>query len=256
MGLRGYVIVVLALLVLIDLAACISQAGPPGIATPITPTPSPTTLSTLPPPQDWPTRWLQGIPCRPPCWEGITPGQTTAAEAVEILNRSPFVATVETTTDPWWPEVGVIEWTWVSTGGKGGGARFHSQTLSNTIYAIYPFYLYTSFRLGDVIQAYGEPSHIIALLYHDYHDDSIVYYDLRILYLSWGFMLSDDDGHKGIKPALSADTRLERVSFFVPGEEGLLAALEWAEYPEWLIPWQGMKDFDSYCRDEAGNPCP
>src|SRR5262249_40010397 len=29
------------------------------------------------PPDDWTYRWLQGIPCVAPCWEGITVGQTS-----------------------------------------------------------------------------------------------------------------------------------------------------------------------------------
>src|SRR5688572_2209141 len=37
------------------------------------------------------THWIDGIPCEPPCWQGITPGQTTAFQAVEILRSNAIV---------------------------------------------------------------------------------------------------------------------------------------------------------------------
>jgi len=205
-----------------------------------------------PPPEDWPNRWIQGIPCRPPCWEGIMPGQTAAAEAVEILAQSPVIATVEMTISPLIPEDGYVTWTW--TGIEGGGqALFHAQAPAASIYLIEPYYP-TSFRLGDVIQAYGEPSHIIARSYHGPDIGSGIFYDLRIVYRSQGFLLIDGGPNK---PVLDADTRFERVVFFALSDEGLQAALAGAAaYPEWLNPWQGIKNFDFYCRDEAGEPCP
>jgi hypothetical protein len=32
-----------------------------------------------------------GLPCAPPCWQGIVPGETTAEEAMQILRASPYV---------------------------------------------------------------------------------------------------------------------------------------------------------------------
>ncbi|MBU0490507.1 MAG: hypothetical protein KKA73_08915 [Chloroflexi bacterium] len=147
-----------------------------------------------------------------------------------------------------------MKWKWANTGKEGGVASFHAGTPPSPIYAIYPSYPDTSFRLSDVIQVYGDPSHIMADSYHP-PDSNDVLYDLRILYLSQGFWL---EGYGGFaKPTLSADTSFEYVSFFVPGEEGLLVALDgWAAFSDMFVLWQGMRDFDYYCRDERGNPCP
>ncbi len=251
--LQGYAI--LLVLAVIGLGSCISLPSVPSTATSIEPTSSTTLPSPTKqlPPQDWPYRWLKGVPCRPPCWEGITPGQTTPAEAAEILRRSSLIATVEVTTTRLTPEMGEVRWSWVGKEGRDGGwAVFHSQTPSSPIYAIYPYFP-ASFRLGDVIQAYGEPSHIIAKAFRR-PDSEGVDYDLGLLYRSHGFIL----GVGGpMKPVLSLDTLLERVSFFAPSDEGLQAVLGGAaDHPEWVVPWQGMKDFDYYCTDTKGNPCP
>ncbi|HSQ18189.1 MAG TPA: hypothetical protein VLM83_10855, partial [Anaerolineales bacterium] len=42
-------------------------------------------------------RWISGTPCAPPCWEGITPGQTSADEAIEILISNPMITNVDDT---------------------------------------------------------------------------------------------------------------------------------------------------------------
>ena len=39
-------------------------------------------------------RWLSGIPCALPCWEGVTPGRTSAGEAAQILNANPLFSAV------------------------------------------------------------------------------------------------------------------------------------------------------------------
>lgn len=42
-----------------------------------TPTPEPTMLDNT----------LYGVPCRPPCWNGLTPGQSTREEVVQVLDQ-------------------------------------------------------------------------------------------------------------------------------------------------------------------------
>jgi len=157
------------------------------------------------------------------------------------------------TTSPLIPERGHVIWSWVGREGREGGwATFHAQTPSSPIYIINPLFP-ASFRLGDVIQSYGEPSHVIAKAFPR-PDSEGFDYDLRILYRSQGFILLDGGA---IKPVLNADTLFGSVVFFALNEEGLRAALAGAaDHPEWVIPWQGMKDYDYYCTDIAGKPCP
>lgn len=202
--------------------------------------------------EDWSYRWLKGIPCKPPCWEGITPGQTTAREAEDILRQSPFVDAVEVSTVSSRPQVGVIKWNWRDTGKEGGGALFEPGSLSNPIHLIHPYFP-VSVQFRDLLETYGEPSHIIARSF--VNPDDTIAYDLAILYLSHGMLF--DAGHGSTKLSLTGMTSLSGPSFFVPTDEGLQSAYAWAQSrPEWLVPWQGMQDFDFYCRDEEGNHCP
>jgi hypothetical protein len=153
------------------------------------------------------------------------------------------------------PEIGLVVWSWVGTEKEQGGqALFHAQTPSSPIYVVEP-YLPVSFTLGEVIQAYGEPSHVVARAWVLPGSSDVAAYELSILYLSQGFILTLGD--ERMKPTLGVDTRLERVLFFAPGDEGLQAASPlWDAYPGRPTPWQGMKDFDYYCRATAGTPCP
>lgn len=205
-----------------------------------------------PPPVDWPSRWLKGIPCRPPCWEGITPGKTTPAEAVEILRSSPLVANAKMATDPLLSSLGYVIWDWV--GGRAGGeANYSTQALTQTLYIIGP-YLSTSFRFQDVIQAYGEPSHILATAAHGPDIGSGISYYLQLVYLPQGFALAAGGSRK---PALSEDMFLNGPSFFAPTTEGFIAAFGEAGIAAGLLtPWQGIRSFDFYCKDqENGSAC-
>lgn len=254
---RRYVYDVMFMLVcaMMILASCTSSPAKP--LPPLLPTVpavggtnvEPASLSTKSPlVEDWPSRWLKGIPCRPPCWEGITPGRTTAAEAVEILKSNPLIATAERSTTTLFPELGYVEWNWVS-GDKGGEANYNAHTPTQTIYIIYPYFPWSPFRLSDVIEAYGEPSHVIGTASHSRTNLGEIEYILRIMYRPQGFMLLD---YSVVKPVLNADLSLRRIVFFAPTDEGFAAALAGAsEHPDRLVPWQGFKDFDFYCRGEA-----
>ncbi len=222
--------------ILVGLTSCIS--GPKATSTPIpTPVATPTTpLPTKPPPPEgWELGWLKGIPCRPPCWEGITPGQTTAAEAVEMLKNHPWVATTRKFS---LGEDGAIAWKWVNEQ-EGGEIGFWSQP-PQVVFSIRPgFPRY--FRFSEVIEAYGEPSHIIAMAYYGSDIDGI-FYELEIVYRPQGFILKAI--YSG-KPDLTLDT-LVSVTFFAPEDKLYLAAFS---DPGRAVPWQGFKGYDFYCRN-------
>lgn len=210
----------------------------------------PSSLPKQPPTEDWPTRWLRGIPCRPPCWEGVTPGSTTANEAVEILKNSPVIAAAQMTTTKLLPDLGYVIWDWVG-GGRGGQANFHAQTYPQTIYIITPYL--PRVRLRDVLEAYGEPSHVIARAFHGPDAGSGIFYDIAIVYRSQGFLLGNGGSEK---PVLTTAMPV-KVVFFAPTNEAFAAALGGAAaHPEWLAPWQGIRDFGFYCKDnEDGKAC-
>lgn len=207
----------------------------------------PTIVSTkLPMTAKWSERWLSGIPCRPPCWEGIVPGKTSASEAVDLLTKSPLVGAVHTTANRLFPGRGEVNWTWVD-GSEGGRVIFDAQAVTQTVYAIQPAFP-TRFRLQDIVSALGNPSHVIATAFRGPDLGSPISYDLSIIYLSLGLRFHTSSSGKPI--ALDANTKFEDVTFSEPESKELTAP------QEFLVPWVGIKSFDFYCEDdENGNTC-
>ncbi|HLF27419.1 MAG TPA: hypothetical protein VJG32_13885 [Anaerolineae bacterium] len=143
------------------------------------------------------------------------------------------------------PEYGEINWDW-SEGQGGGRASFHTNSPDQTVYAVSPDFP-TSFELRDVIQAYGDPSHVLAAAGHGPDFGSGISYDLWIVDQSQGFAVRTG-GHS--KPVLGADMLLNDVVFFDPADMGFISP------SEWLVPWQGIRDFEFYCHDEeSGRAC-
>jgi hypothetical protein len=168
------------------------------------------------------------------------------------LNKNPLISTVVLTNSPWPNDGGYVLWNWTN-GHKGGEARFQNQTPTQVISRIQP-YLFTAIRLGDVIRVYGEPDYVIATIAKNPEAGSGTIYNLEIVFLSQGFMLSD--GGSGTT-TLGPDKYFDRIDFFVPTIEGLEFVIPGlANHRDWLVPWQGMKGFEYYCRaDVGGNIC-
>lgn len=236
-------------------------AGSPQPFPTLTPTPQPTGPDR--PPPGFERRWLQGIPCAPPCWEGITPGRTTLTDAVRLLQESPAVQPQSVLFRPWGqPEegLGYIEWRWRGSEGNGGEISYDHAQGEAIVTDISP-YLDISFTLGDVIAAYGEPTHIHATGFTGRHGDG-PFYTATFYYEKHGMVLESDGLHHG-KPSLGPDIKLDSVSFSTQPVRPLrptFAAI--ADDPSTgPQPWQGFKDFDVYCRNtsigaEPGSRCP
>lgn len=196
-------------------------------------------------PDDWQFRWLKGIPCSPPCWEGITPGTTVGIQAEALLGKSPIVASTSVYTFTDYVSVG---WDWVS-GTRGGAARYDNLPSDQTIYGIWPIY-HDLFRFRDISEAFGEPSHVMARAYKSPFQGKTLT-QVWIIYLDRGFLLWTE------QKDLDKDTAFWDLAFFVPTLNGLAKVEPWARFhPDWVIPWQGFKGFDFYCRDELnGREC-
>ncbi len=198
----------------------------------------------------WEDRWLKGIPCRLPCWEGVTPGETSADDAVEILRKSPIISKVKIQ-DSNRSYSGGIDWDWAA-GGLGGSAYFNNgkpqQTILWTQLSLPPF------TLAEVIQAYGEPSHIVARRRDntEARETGRTIYDLHFVYVPYGFFLSEN--RLSSKPTFGRQEVFSTLTLFVPTAQGFSDAT--GIPPEFLAPWQGFQTFDVYCRDERTlKPC-
>ena len=99
----------------------------------------------------WLKEFLQNPNCPPPCWNNITPGQTTIDEAKEILEASPAIKVIAYNS-------GSVEWEFIQDGGHG---YVESQYENNSVDLIYfSMNPQHSVPLEDVIENYSDPSFI------------------------------------------------------------------------------------------------
>ena len=234
------VLLIFFIITLTLLSACGSE--PAATPTPIPPTattaPLPTVTPTANPTptpaksQGWESRWLKGIPCAPPCWEGITPGKTPANQVLKILELNPIITKLD-------QAPGFVDWEWGKESG-GGSAVYDKQTQGQFIYSInleYP----RPFTLNEITQAYGEPSNISARIVRDPEGTGASYY-LYIIYLDKGFALVESSSKEIL---LSPTLELKKIIFFIPGIDGYLKAKPGIRND--VKTWQGFKGFNFYC---------
>lgn len=199
--------------------------------------------------------WLKGVPCRAPCWEGITPGQTSGQQAMEILQRNPFIKDVELRSGPFYGDKGVLVWNWIN-GTPGGDLSYHLGTPDQLVYQIRPEI--SLVQLGEVIDAYGEPSHIVAAAEHGVDIGSGTVYQLDFIWLSNGFAMRHSNSGPDLhtKPSFDSEMILWQVTFFIPTLDAASHVIPTGQNRVRLSKWEGFKSFDYYCKDDSyGEVC-
>lgn len=141
---------------------------------------------------------------------------------------------------------GQIEWNWRELRAGGGGILFANEPVTQPVVSLgiaFPEQVHLS--LQEVIQAYGEPSHVLATAI-SYFPEVGSGYGLSLVYLEQGFWLNAS-GRADIQP----DLAIVSVRFFTPGLENYTAFnLNFADRPGWLVPWAGFQRFEFYCHDD------
>lgn len=199
-------------------------------------------------PEEWQTRWLRNTPCQLPCWEGITPGQTTASEAILHLKQLPFIADV--TTENAAPGLGIVKWSWRNYNGVAGRAYFFGDTTATaqpifSLGATYP----TPLKLSDIITAYGQPTHIQAgALPTSAQSTHRFNYLLVLFYKSQRLKLIVQEGAPSVPP-LNSDMTIASIAIDAPDQDILSSTDDRTLASQGVIPWQGFHDFMFYCRN-------
>lgn len=107
----------------------------------------------------WIERWLSSPVCQPPCWEGITPGETTAKEAHKKLSALPNVERL------WLPSeytsTHVLSWDMAGCDGSTWGSVYFEKYPDDKIEWLD---LHTSceesnITLQEMIHAFGTPQY-------------------------------------------------------------------------------------------------
>lgn len=185
-----------------------------------------------------PSDWLKGIPCSPPCWDGVIPGQHTAQEAVDILKKNPKAL------NPQIQYKNAVTWTTsFGTNQYESEALFDVKDAKQLIYEVRPVTsLGVEIKLKDVIQAYGMPTYVIALKNGPPVIKNVIY-DATFFYITQGMRISTKFSNKA---DFNQNLVIVTPEFFIPSEEGFKRAYNGIDHL--AVKWEGFKDFRYYCR--------
>ena len=220
------------------------------LAPPRTPTAAPNATP------DWRRDWLRGEPCAPPCIMGITPGTLSQTETVTLLHEMLPATLVEVKRKPDVSQ-GAIDWLAAPADPESViSALFYQKPLK--LYDV-PLNTVIAIRLGDmgvlplneVLAAYGEPSHVLALAQPSTPGRTV--FIVVFVYVSHGFSLTMDFEYDGEQPILETNMNVNRIHFFPPTMAGFEGAFGiFVPVPAistLLVPWRGFVEFADYCRE-------
>lgn len=220
---------------------------PVPIAVAVASLPTPIFVSTRPPEkaislqdEELKRRLLNPPLCRPPCWEGVTPGETSAIEAAEILSANLLFTKVEVIKSPL-PrnDMGFVNFEWNGRNLRRGDALFDYTTPDQIIYMIRPNL--PDIGLDEFIEVYGEPSHARAFDYPAPDIGGPHIWSLDIIWFSQGIIVNIEQFSK---PRIDESLTLDRITYFAPS--WVVGSGELSSLSNKVKPWQGYGDFDLY----------
>lgn len=187
--------------------------------------------------RDIKNQWLRGIPCTPPCWEGITPGMTTLTETFSILSQNISFVDIEIVHISKNSALRAIRIVETESGqSREYAVNVYSMPVAQGGVVTGFFIELPKMELQEVIAHYGPPSHVWA--YIQPWSTDFQYWGVSLLWISQGFEIRvDGDGDFPI-----IDEKFivgQRVNFFSPGIDGYNLA-EGAHYHESeFFLWEG-----------------
>lgn len=175
---------------------------------------------------------LTGEPCEAPCWRGITPGVTSWANALTILEddrtiEDPSVQTAE--------DSAAVAASFKEPGGVDASGQIFSDD-GQTVGLIF-LRLAPDMTLDEVLAKYGEPTWVIGTPFSDEPPQAIVnlvYPDMQMIV--YVFV-------PGTAGALDGTNEVVGVLYMKPGDMDLL--LQTSS----LHAWEGLADFSVYGPD-------
>jgi hypothetical protein len=182
--------------------------------------------------------------CGPPCWNGLTPGRSSDADAAAFLQRLPERERSTINDEPVAPGCRVLQW----EEGRAGHRRYIYYTTEHTVMRIV-VWLEGRYTLQDVVDRFGPPPYIEALRAEG--PEAATYF-LAVIYPSLGLRLDMDvppDDLGQVRAGVSVKT----ISLSPPGDLDSYLQLSSACYPgtdgpndpyvkelrRRLQPWQG-----------------
>jgi hypothetical protein len=174
---------------------------------------------------DWRRDWLRGVPCAPPCFMGITPGTRTQTDTLELM-RAEYPGMQPRLNQKPGRSQGSIDWQIDAADPLSAASALFFETpvkqFNLPLNTIVTIRLGTSevLPIGDVIAAYGDPSHVLALAEPTTEERTIFW--LSLVYIPQGFNLSIAFEYDGRQPVFRSRTMVERVHFLCPRSMGTI----------------------------------
>lgn len=193
---------------------------------------SPSPTPTSKPWDAWLTTWLTTPTCQPPCWENIIPGTTLITSTIDVLTALSGTTSLR---GPTLRSDGNVEvlWEFSSSRSSGGWILSDKDYLVNQIILqpAYDQYL----PIKDVITAYGSPTHVFVTR----GGVEILAYSVHLIYMPSGLALELLVPEHNYAAIITAETNIERISFFTPGGAGVYDSATLQRFQ----PWQGYQEY-------------
>ncbi len=220
----------------------------------LVPTITPNQINTATHQPDTPFKiWLKQASCGTACWGKILLGVTSSAQAQEFLFANDLVDDLEISNSN-----GIIRW---NTAGDNISAKLifdiHSET---RIADLIEFEFKQPVSTTEVIQAYSDPSHILALATES--GEGVTTYSTWLIYRDQGLLfINNGKGNPDFQ--INNNLGLNRIILYSPNEEGLAQAINqywgWEFVGNLILPWHGFGEYKEYCRiyeyPEGSNLC-
>jgi hypothetical protein len=178
-------------------------------------------------------------PCLPPCWQGLTPAESTDQEILELLESAPFVRNIKTyQSDD--GDLEVVTWdsalSFRSSTGYGGRIK-----LSDGVLVYITVELEYRLQLKEVIDQLGEPT-LYSIMPCD--AESLCLF-VTLIWPQHGFAL--DLFEQSENAAVNPDMFVQRAMYFAVGTDAtefLIASGSSVDYAHLFQPWQGFENPD------------
>lgn len=169
------------------------------------------------------------VACEAPCWNGITPGQTTWDEGIEFIQNEALFTNVETAEDPD-SSAKVIRWQVIGSQISSPNSLY---TDDGEVVAQINLIDLSPYSLGEVIDAQGEPTYAIGNVTQNSQVILNLFYPEKLMGVIV-FVTSTEAG------SLSETTQVIGAYFF--SEESFADVTESGT----LFEWEGYEAFEDY----------
>ena len=188
---------------------------------------------------EWLTKWLYEPSCSPPCWEQMTPGDTTINEGLSLIKKLNGVSIKYSPGKGLYDDRKQMMWDFNDSNSSGSGTTDKQGDVISDISL--QLNSEENLRISEIISIYGPPEYVNTLgCFGELTNTSC---DVHLIYPKIGMSLGlylPDQGTDEHNVEISSDLSIRTIVFFSPGVDNYLKALgvfdnfvKWSGYTEY-----------------------